>query len=415
MGERLVPATAAELRDAVAWAAAEDVQLEVVGHGSKRGLGRPVQAASPLDLSRLQGIVAYEPEELVLSARTGTPLAEVETLLAGRRQMLAFEPPDFAPLWGGLPGAGSLGGAIACNLAGPRRIMAGAARDHVLGFSAVSGRGEAFKAGGRVVKNVTGYDLCKLMAGSFGTLAVMDEVTLKVLPAPETARTVLLFGLDPEAATAALAEALGSTCDVSGAAHLPGAAASRSGVDDVRRAGASVTAVRVEGTAVSVAARTESLRLLLADRGRAASELHTTPSRLFWREVRDVLPLLPGDALALWRVSVPPGAGAGVAAVVAGEHFFDWGGGLVWIAVEASLGPGAPGEDFGAGALRAAIASSGGPWGGHATLMRAPEPVRASVPVFEPLAPALAALTRRVKLGFDPNRILNPGRMYPGI
>src|SRR5438045_4268573 len=182
---RLTPTDIDELREAVAEALAAEEPLEVVGGGSKRRLGRPLQTAHTLELSRLSGIRDYAPSELVLTAGAATPLAEIERALSEHNQMLAFEPPG----WGGLLGvedaAPTLGGILACNLSGPRRIKAGAARDHFLGFSAVSGRGEIFKAGGKVVKNVTGYDLPKLMAGSYGTLAALEEATVKVLPQPE--------------------------------------------------------------------------------------------------------------------------------------------------------------------------------------------------------------------------------------
>ena len=220
------PTTLDQLRDALAAAVADGEAVELLGLGSKRGLGRPVQAARVLDLAALAGVRAYEPAELVLTAAAGTPLAEIEALLKASLQMLAFEPPDLGALYGTWS-AGTLGGAIAANLAGPRRVKIGAARDHFLGTVAVSGRGEVFKAGGKVVKNVTGYDLCKLLAGSFGTLAAMEEVTVKVIPAPAKSRTVLLFGLAPHEAVAALAQALNSPHEVSGAAYLPAAVAAR--------------------------------------------------------------------------------------------------------------------------------------------------------------------------------------------
>jgi glycolate oxidase FAD binding subunit len=402
----LKPASAEQLRDAIAWAAAEEATLEIVGGGSKRGFGRPLQASHTLDLSALSGVVSYEPAELVLTARAGTTMREIEALLQRNRQILAFEPPDLAAFYGGADDA-TIGGAVACNLAGPRRIKAGAARDHFLGMSGVSGRGEAFKAGGKVVKNVTGYDLCKLLAGSFGTLAAMDEVTLKVLPAPDKARTVLVFGLDSAKAAAAMADALNSPFEVSAAAHLPLPIAARSACAYVRNAGAAVTALRVEGTGVSVASRCEGLRRRLVDYG-ALEELHSMNSATLWREVRDVAALLPDAGQVIWRVSVAPSEGPRVAAAIAGarqaELYYDWGGGLLWIATDAA-------EDGGAAAIRDTVAASGG----HATLMRAPDALRAAVPVFEPQPGALGALAARVKDSFDPRRILNPGRMVAGV
>jgi glycolate oxidase FAD binding subunit len=401
------PADAEAVRAAVAAAAADGTPLEVRGAGTKRALGRPVQARAELALDRLAGIVSYEPAELVLRARPGTKLAEVEAALAEQRQCLAFEPADYGTLLGGTPGGQTLGGVIACNLSGPRRIKAGAARDHFLGFSAVSGRGEAFKAGGHVVKNVTGYDLCKLMAGSWGTLAVLTEVTVKVLPASEKARTVVIYGLDEAAAIKALGAALATAHEVSGAAHLPARLAAQSAVSYVRDAGASVTALRVEGPGPSAEHRCAALRAMFGG-ARRHEELHSMNSRKLWAEIRDAALLARPAERLVWRLSVPPAAGARVgmrlAAALGGDAFYDWAGGLVWLAVP-------PSADAGAAAVRAAGAEAGG----HATLIRAPYDVRAAAEVLQPQPAPLAALAQRLKDAFDPAGILNPGRMYPGL
>src|SRR5262249_51806678 len=267
---------------AVQWALAQKKSLEIVGHGSKRALGRPAQVDATLDLSGLTGVTLYEPEELVLSARAGTPLAEIEGLLDGKAQQLAFEPMDYGPLLGLPPRQATIGGVVAANLAGPRRIKAGAARDHFLGFTAVSGRGETFKSGGRVVKNVTGYDLCKLMAGSWGTLAALTEVTIKTLPHCECEKSVLVAGLDPVTAVAAMTAAMGSACDVSGAAHLPAEVAA--GLPAVAGRGA-VTALRLEGFGPSVAHRERALTALLSSFGEVAA-LDQAASQALWRGVR---------------------------------------------------------------------------------------------------------------------------------
>src|SRR5438034_7283536 len=221
MVDRFTPRDQKDVAAAVEWALAGGKTLEIVGGGSKREIGRAAQWDLTLDLSGLSGVTLYEPEELVLSAKAGTPLAEIEELVASRDQELAFEPMDYGPVLGRSMGRGTLGGALATNLSGPRRIKAGAARDHFLGVTAVTGRAETIKSGGRVVKNVTGYDLCKLLAGSWGTLAAMTDITVKVLPRAETEATVLITGLDDAHACAAMAAAMGSSCDVSGAAHLP--------------------------------------------------------------------------------------------------------------------------------------------------------------------------------------------------
>src|SRR6187431_1107485 len=214
MTDLLKPRDGQDVEAAVQWALAEGKTFEIIGHGSKRGIGRAAQWDLSLDLSGLSGVTLYEPEELVLSAKAGTPLAEIEALLAANNQELAFEPMDYGPIFGRTAGRGTIGGALAANLSGPRRIKAGAARDHFLGVTAVSGRAETFKSGGRVVKNVTGYDLCKLLAGSFGTLAVMTDITIKTLPRAESEATLVLPGLDAQRAVEAMAAALGSSCDV---------------------------------------------------------------------------------------------------------------------------------------------------------------------------------------------------------
>ncbi len=403
MTETLKPRTEAQLRDVVAWAVAEEAPLEVIGRGTRRGLGRPVQARHVLDVAALSGIVSYEPDELVLTAAAATPMAEIDAALIAKNQMLAFEPMDSGLLFGRAAGEGTLGGVLSAALSGPRRIKAGAARDHLLGFQAVSGRGEIFKAGGKVVKNVTGYDLPKIFCGAFGTLGVLSEVTVKVLPAPPKSRSVLLFGLDAAAATQAMADALNAPFDVSGAAYLPAAIAAHSDVDFVRDAGMSVTALRIEGTPGSVAARCADLRRLLARTARD-EELHSMRSVMLWREIRDVAALLPDREAAVWRISVAPSAGAGIVAAVPGAGFLDWGGGLIWLAVAVA-------DDASSARVRAAVDACGG----HATLFRAPEPLRAGVPVFQPHPPALSQLTLRVKESFDPRRVLNPGRLYAGM
>ncbi len=405
MADSLAPADADSLADAVRWAIAGEHPLEVIAGGSKRALGRPVQSAATLSLAAFDGIVDYQASELVLTAGAATPLAAIQAAVEAERQMLAFEPADYGPLLGAAEPA-TLGGALACNLSGPRRIKAGAARDHFLGVHAVSGRGERFKAGGRVVKNVTGYDVCKLLAGSYGTLALMHEVTVKILPAPERTRTVLVFGLEPPAALEALGTALGSAHEVSGAAHMPAEVAARSAVSYVSGAGAAVSAVRVEGFPASVEARCAALRELLGRFG-AVEELHSKNSTTLWREIRDVRSFA-GDDRPLWRLSVPPAAGADAAARVTEaadvRALFDWGGGLVWLAVGGAA-------DAGEAAVRAAAAAVGG----HATLVRADAPTRAARAVFQPQAAGLAALTTRIKRAFDPTGVLNPGRMHAGV
>jgi len=411
MTDTLKPRDGKDVESAVQWALAEAKSLEIVGHGSKRGIGRPAQTDLTLDLSPLTGVTLYEPEELVLTTRAGTPIAEIEALVASSGQQLAFEPMDYGPLLGGTPGRGTVGGALAANLSGPRRIKAGAARDHFLGFTAVSGRGEIFKSGGRVVKNVTGYDLCKLMAGSWGTLAALTEVTIKTLPRPETEATVAIVGLDDVAAVKAMTATMGSSCDVSGAAHLPAAVAASLPLAQAAGGGRALTLLRLEGVAPSVAHRQAALIGIVKPFGDVVAVAEASSGPL-WQAVRDVLPFAAsrtGAEAPLWRVSTAPTQGATLARMVAGASganaLFDWAGGLVWLSIPDAR------DDAAAPAVRRAVAACGG----HATLIRAPAALRAAVEPFEPQDAGLAALTKRVKEGFDPKGVFNTGRMWAGV
>ena len=404
MADTLKPRDAKEVEEAVCWALGNDKSLELAGQGTKRGIGRPSQTDLTLDLSGLTGVTLYEPAELVLSARAGTPIDEIEVLLEKNNQELAFEPMDYGPLLGGEANRGTLGGVIAANLSGPRRIKSGAARDHFLGVTAVTGRAETIKSGGRVVKNVTGYDLCKVLAGSWGTLGAMTDITVKVLPKAETEATVLVAGLDDARACAAMAAAMGSSCDVSGAAHLPDHVASW--FDGLPRPEAS-TVLRLEGFAPSVVHRKGALAALMKSYGPVAV-LDEKNSRALWQSIRHVKPFA-GEATRarpLWRISVPPSRGHEIAAAItpAAQMFYDWGGGLIWVAMPFADEPDAT-------AIRGAVAAVGG----HATLIRAPAAVRAAVGVFASEDPASSALAKRVKESFDPKGVLNPGRMWAGV
>jgi glycolate oxidase FAD binding subunit len=401
------PSDEKQIAEIVAAAAAQTHSLEIVAGGSKRGYGRPVKADHLLDLSRIAGIVNYEAAELILTARPGTSLAAIKGELAAKGQMLSFEPPG----WQGLfetNAEPTLGGVLACNIGGPRRVRAGAPRDFFLGFSAINGRGEIWKGGGKVVKNVTGFDVSKLLAGSFGTLSVLTEITLKVMPRPESQCTILLPGLADETAIATMAKALNTPFEVSGVAHLPPGAARRSSVPAVAQGHGAVTALRIEGPAPSVAFRAEALEGLF---GRG-ERLDNAASTKFWEEVGEVRSLLPQDPRVVWRLCPTPSQASVAASAVqarlpSAEAFFDWGGGLVWLSLDAAEA----GADAGAAIVRGAIKSCGG----HATLMVAPAATRERIAVFEPAPGPLAALKARVKAGFDPHGVLNPGRMQEGL
>jgi glycolate oxidase FAD binding subunit len=310
-----------------------------------------------------------------------------------------------------MSGVGTIGGMVGAGLAGPGRVKAGGARDHLLGAHAVSGFGDSFKTGGKVVKNVTGYDLCKLLAGSWGTLAVMTEVTLKVMPRPESERTLLLRGLDDVTANKAMTAALGSPFDVSGAAHLPNSAfrPAAGALAGLGSPGQAVTLLRLEGIAASAAHRAVSLGKLVAPFG-VAEILEDSASAAVWSSIRDVLPFAAGGPLGawpVWRIVCPPASGGALGQALAretgGDVIYDWGGGLIWAALP-------PKPDAQAAFVRQRVTAAGG----HATLIRASDEVRRHIDVFHPQADGLAALGERVRASFDPKNILNRGRMARG-
>lgn len=391
------PAEAA-LATEIAAAASARTPLFVQGNGTKRDMLRPVQAARTLSAATASGLTLYAPKELILSAAAGTPLPEIEAAVAAAGQHLIAEPPDLSGLLGETGRPQTIGGVVATNLSGPRRVAWGAMRDHVMGLRAVTGRAEVIHSGGRVLKNVTGLDLCKLLTGSHGTLGVITEVTLKVLPAPEATGTLVLPEAEAQAGIATLSAGLGSPYGVSAAAWLPAEAAER--VPELAGEGA-VALLRIEDFAASVTYRT---RKLLAERGGRGRILDDAASRSVWRAVRDAVPLPAAAEDAVWRVSVRPSAGAAVlAAVPAARGFLDWGGGLVWLA--------GPATEATHDAVVAAARRAGGTW----MLLRAPETLRAAVAVIPPEPDALARITRRVKAALDPAGILNPGRLHPGL
>ncbi|MFN3935989.1 MAG: FAD-binding protein [Gemmobacter sp.] len=340
-------------------------RLTIRGGGTRRPW--PV-TGRVLDTGAITGIVTYEPGALTLVVRAGTSLAEIETLLRGEGQHLPFEPPDLRGLLG-RTGEPTIGGVAAANASGPRRVQAGACRDYLLGIRLVDGTGTVVRNGGRVMKNVTGYDLVKLAAGSNGSLGVLTEIALKILPRPETVATLVIEGLDDAAAVQAMARALGSPYEVSGAAHWPGQG----------------TFLRVEGFSSQVSYRARQLQRILG------GEIEADAAR--WPSIRDVAPFrqAPGD---VWRLSVKPTEAPAIVARAGAEAaLYDWGGGLVWLRM-------AEGTD-----LRARL----GPFSGHATLVRAAPDTLARLGVFHPEAPGVAALARGLRTRFDPRGLFNPG------
>jgi glycolate oxidase FAD binding subunit len=396
------PGSERELQHLIAEAARAGMPVEVLGAGTKRAVGRLVNSGLSITTASLAGVTLYEPTELVMGARAGTPLATIEERLADKGQMLAFEPIDLGPVLGSPAGSGTIGGVFATNLSGSRRVMAGGARDHLLGIEAITGAGQSFRGGGRVMKNVTGYDLCRAVCGSWGTLAVMTGVTFKVLPRPERTGTLILLGLDDTSGVEALCAALGTPFEVSGAVHLQAPLAARLRHAGLAATGKAITALRIESFASSLRYRLDRLKDALGAFGEI-HELDDQNALFLWSELRE-LSMLQGSTSPLWRISTAPRSGPAVVAAITRymecRAFYDWSGGLIWTEVLDTA-------DAGAADIRRVIASHGG----HATLIRAAPAVRSAIDVFQPLEPDLAAITRGIKSVFDPADILNRGRL----
>jgi glycolate oxidase FAD binding subunit len=405
--ELLRPAAEWELQTVIAKLAAQNMPVEIVGHGALRNAGRPAPQGVVISTASMRGVTLYEPHELVMSARAGTPLFEIEAELASRGQMLPFEPVDLGPATGAPAGALSIGGVFATNISGSRRIMSGSARDHLLGVRAVNGRAELFKSGGRVMKNVTGLDVARSLTGSWGTLAVLTEVTFKVVPLPESMLTLVYRHLPDDLAIEALSAAMGTPFEVSGAAHLPMGAAARLAHPKLKDIGDSLTLLRIENFAASIDYRKEKLKEALKIYG-TPLELGSEDTWSLWSELRHLSIMPYSDDTSLWRISTVPSRAHEIVAAIQkfmpSQAFYDWSGGLIWLEVPATA-------DAGSADVRRAVAVRGG----HATLVRAQPEVRAAVEVFEPMKPEIERLTRGIKTAFDPLGLLNRGRMYANL
>ncbi|KHK89818.1 glycolate oxidase subunit GlcE [Novosphingobium malaysiense] len=380
----LRPADEQELCETVRAAASAGTRLSLEGGGSKVSMGRPVDDCRTLSLGAFSGIADYDPPELVLTAGAATPLSQIESALAENNQMLAFEPFDLAPILGGEPGVTTIGGVVASGLAGSQRLVHGGVRDHLLGFRAVSGRGDAFVAGGKVVKNVTGYDLSKLMCGSWGRLAALMEVTLKVLPRPASQATLIARDLDPRAAWASFARLLGSQAEIAAAAHFPPGT-----LEDH-----AISAVRLQGFAPSVDARAAMVERIGSAEGYRRADASVATG--IWASLRD-LSVLPRNP-AMWRVSLPARQAPDfLEAFAPGDvrWVMDWAGGLIWLSTDR------PAEMVRTAAQRC---------NGHAMLLRASADIRRAVPTLHTQPDALARLEERVRRAFDPASVFETGR-----
>jgi glycolate oxidase FAD binding subunit len=397
----------AELTEFIRSANAGSYAIEICGFRSKREAGRPLKPSAVVSAAKLSGITLYEPQELVISAKAGTPLHEVEAALDRHNQELGFEPADYSRIFGTDPLAASMGAIAAMNISGPRRILRGAARDHLLGIRAVNGEGDAIKSGGRVMKNVTGVDLVRGLSGSWGTLAVFTELTFRVVPRSPEGRTIVFLGLADEAATGVMSAAMGTPYEVSGTIHLHGSLAGRLDDPEIAPPKTAVTALRLEGGPQSLAYRMEKLRRELAPFG-DTYELDAGRSRKFWADIRSLVFLSAEFERPLWRITAAPSKAALI--VRALSPFFEvnaayeWSGGLLWVELP-------PSSDASVTEVRRVLAE----FEADSMLMRAPRPVRSSIEVFHPLPFTKMKIVKALKNAFDPAAVLNHGRMYAGV
>ena len=390
------PKSEEEAANTVIAAKKTGTHLRIVGGGTRSTIGRAMQADASLSTAALSGITLYEPNEMVISAMAGTPLSMVQDKLAENNQMLTFEPMDHRNLLG-VKGEPTIGGVVAGNISGPRRIFGGAARDSLIGVRFINGKGEIIKNGGRVMKNVTGLDLVKLQAGAWGTLGLLSEVTFKLLPTPERQATLMIEGLSDELGVSALCQAAGTPFEPTALAHLPAGIGAK-----VAR-----TLIRVEGFSKQVDYRLQRLKKALSEFGKF-KKIEGYEHEILWAEIRDVDFLAKPRDKAVWKLSVRPTSAPNTVEVIKQAvdcvYYYDWSGGLIWLAVDEA-------DDAGEETIRNAVNAADG----YATLVRGSKKLRAKIDVFEPQPAPLATLSKGIKQSFDPDHLLNPGLMVSGI
>jgi len=389
-----------------------NIPVELVGSGSKKNIGKPLQCAKTLNLSKLNGIIEYLPEELYIKVKAGTPIQKIEEELKKNNQQLAFEPINFGYLLNEKSDYGTAGGQVACNISGPRRFKVGSVRDHVLGFRGVNGRGEIIKSGGVVVKNVTGYDLSKLMCGSYGTLVALTEITFKVLPTPEEIKTLIIHNQKIESGLSYLDKSINSSNDISGAIFLPNEPIVTGCVmniedtfklNDLKRDG-SLTSIRIEGSKNSINQRIENLIKELQIENLNISILETHQSEIFWNKVKS-LEFFSSSKNSILRIVIPPSESVNLIYQLSNKfkYYLDWGGALMWMeAFELS-------EEMFESIRRKVVKL-----GGYVTMIKNSDYLPYVEDVFT-INKDRFYISQNIKKSFDPKRILNPGKMYTGI
>ena len=398
------PSTREEIVEIVKNCFKRNIPLEINGLKSKNKIGRNFQSEKTLDLSNYSGVIEYKPEELYIKVKAGTPIKEIVEQLDKNNQQLAFEPNDFGYLFNGESNSGSIGGVVSCNFAGSRRFKVGSVRDHVLGFQGLNGKGETIKSGGTVVKNVTGYDLCKLLSGSFGTLSILTELSIKVLPKPETSKTLVINNPHLKKALSYLGQSLSSSTDPSGGVFYPDYFGKNFILNDLTHEGG-LTAIRIEGPTNSVDQRIDRLSKELELLRQEISILDTEQSNIFWNRTKN-LEVFKNLKSNFFRIVVPMSETLQVIQKLKSndiKYFIDWGGSLIWIAFNEINSK-----------ILSEIKQIVKNHHGYYTIIKIEEDLKASADVFT-IDPIKYKISEKIKKSFDPKRIFNPGKMYTGI
>ena len=400
----LKPNNENDLKEIIKYCYKKDLPIEIVGAGTKNQIGKKLQCAKILDMSNISGIVEYKPEELYITVKAGTPVKTVQDELKKNNQHLAFEPINFSELFKKDSNEGTIGGTLSCNFSGARRFKVGSARDHILGFKGYNGKGEKIKSGGTVVKNVTGYDLSKLVTGSFGTLLILSEITLKVLPLQTDTKTIIVSGLALEHSLGIMGSAIASSNDPSGVVFYPASLRSNFVFNDLTHPG-SITAIRVEGTKTSTEQRINNLieNLSLIDKN--ITVLDSIQSEIFWEDTRS-LKVFSKNQKNILRSIVPASETINLINRLKTFHptyFIDWGGSLIWLELDYL-------SNQKIDQIRRRVLDVGG----YLTVIRSPENLKSSSEIFT-IDPIKFKISQNLKKSFDPKRIFNPGKMYTGI
>ena len=398
------PSSREEIAEIIRNCYKKNIPLEINGSKSKNKIGRNFQAEKTLDLTSYSGIIDYKPEELYIKVKAGTLINSIIEELDKHDQQLAFEPVDFGFLFNGKSNNGTIGGVISCNFAGPRRFKVGSARDHLLGFQGINGKGEIIKSGGTVVKNVTGYDLCKLIAGSFGTLSVLTELSIKVLPKPQSSKTLIINNPHIKKAIEYLGTALSSSSDPSGGVFYPEQFDQSFTFNDLTHKGA-LTAIRIEGPSNSVDHRIKNLITELSLLENEYSILESVQTKIFWNKTKN-LEIFSNSKKNLIRIVVPISETLSVLQKLKPyeiNYFLDWGGSLIWIEL----------EKISLKILRE-IKDITQQHSGYFTIIKVEDDLKASADIFT-IDPIKYKISEKIKKSFDPKRIFNPGKMYSGI